>query len=351
MTLQSRKRPPGRPRRLSVKYRMRKAVPVPNSAARKSGWDKASVIVQAIGAFAVFVSLGALAISVWQFNQQQKSTAAETLNQQRQDALNEYFSDMSSLVLQDNLTKSKPGDPVRAIAEARTYTTVRDLDGDRKGTLIRYLREAGLIIGSDPVLSLRNADLNGISLPSGAILNGANLSNLSMRNARLSGVQLHGVDLRGSVLIGDDLSAAQLTCLPVTTGHNAACVSLGGADLDGADLSGADLTGAQLDCLPKGSTGPLGPCTQLSGVDLSNAYLDDAKLSGADLAAADLAGAQLIGANLHGADLRGATYNTRLRDTTNALRESLTENPTQWPREFDPRQASAICVDCKGNPG
>ncbi len=346
MTPQSRKRPPGWPKRPSVKYRMRKTVPVPQSATKKSGWDIASVFVQGVGALAVFVSLGALAVSVWQFNQQQRSVAAQTLNQQRQDALNEYFSDMSTLALQDNLTKSKPGDPVRAIAEARTYTTVRDLDGERKGTLIRYLREASLITGSDPVLSLQKADLDGIYLPSGAILNEANLSNLSIKDASLSGVQLHGVDLRGSVLIGDNLSGAQLTCLPPIRGHNGACVNLNGADLDSVNLSGADLTGAQLACLPKGSTSVVGLCTQLSSVDLSDAYLDDAKLSGANLAGADLAGAQLTGANLRGADLRGTTYNTRLRRTTNALRESLTENPTQWPRGFDPQAAGAVCVDC-----
>ena len=78
------------------------------------------------------MSVAALALGVWQFKQQQASTAAQTLDQQRQDAINQYYDDMSTLVLQDGLGTSKETASVRAIAEARTDTTVRYLDGTRK---------------------------------------------------------------------------------------------------------------------------------------------------------------------------------------------------------------------------
>lgn len=318
---------------------------MPPVAAKRSRWD-AATIAQVAATVGVFVSVGALAIGVWQFKQQQESTAAQNLDQQRQDSLNQYFDDMSTLVLQYNLTTSKPGNPVRAIAEARTFTTVRDLDGARKGTLIRYLREAGLIKTQNPIVSLQNADLNGIDMPIGTILSDVNLSDLSLKDALLAGVILQGDDLRGSFLGQANLSGDLLTCIESGDGSGKVCVDLRAANLTGAVLSGADLTGAQLNCLPSGSSNLLGLCTDLQGADLSAAYLDDTDLSGANLESADLAGAQLNGADLRGADLRGATYNTRLWNTQNSLGQPLTVEPTQWPSGFNPAAAGAICADC-----
>lgn len=276
-----------------------------------------------------------------QFNLQQKSTAAQTLDQQRQATLNGYFDDLSTLVLQYDLPKSKPDNPIRAIAKARTFTAVRDLDGDRKGTLIRFLAEADLITGPNPVVNLQGADLNGADFPGAASLNRVNLSNLGLSNATLIGAVLHGADLHGSILLGSNLSGAQLTCLAASSNNGTVCADLSGTDLSGAELSGADLSGAQLTCLPPGSNGALSNCADLSGADLSGAYLSSTALSGANLSGADLSGADLIGANLH-----GATYNSRIRQATDALGESLTEEPTRWPQGFDPKAAGAICVDC-----
>jgi len=256
------------------------------------------VLVQAIGALAIVVSIGALIVNINQFNMQQKTNAAQLLDQQRQATLSEYFDDMSVLVLQYNLTTSTQAS-VRAIAVARTDTAVRDLDGARKGTLIRYLWEAGLIIRPHPVVNLSGANLDG------AIFSGSNLFQIALSHLSLSGA---------------DFAAAGLL----------------GADLSHSDLSGANLSGADLTCYAETNNSRIAVCADLSGADLIGAYLIDTNLSGADLSGADLSGA----------DLQGAKYNLKLMQVENVLGIRVTEEPTQWPPGFNAKAAGAICLDC-----
>ena len=256
------------------------------------------MLVQAIGALAIVASIGALIVNINQFNVQQKTNAAQLLDQQRQATLNEYFDDMSVLVLQYNLTTSTQAS-VRAIAVARTDTAVRDLDGARKGTLIRYLWEAGLITRPHPIVNLSDADLDG-TVFSRSNLFQITLSHLSLRNA--------------------DFTAAGLL----------------GADLGHSDLSGANLSGADLTCYSQSNNSRIGICADLIHANLSGAHLIDTNLSGADLSGADLSGA----------DLQGAKYNSKLMQVENVLGIRVTEEPTQWPRGFDVKAAGAICLDC-----
>lgn len=282
-------------------------------AEKKSGWDIVAALGQLIGGLAVIVSVAALALGVWQFKQQQASTAAQTLDQQRQDAINQYYDDMSTLVLQDGLGTSKETASVRAIAEARTDTTVRYLDGTRKGTLIRFLSEAGLIMGSNPAVSLQLSDLEDLTVPQATILSGVNLSDLDLLDADLDDAQMLGVDLSGSRLDGANLSYALLNCLP-------------------------------------GAEGSAGGCANLSYATLSYADLEDANLIGADLYGAHLTGAELVGADLTGADLddadlSGATYNIATLNTPEPG-GTVTDRPTRWPSNINLRARGAVCVDC-----
>ena len=243
------RRSPSPPRRPPASFGKRRtvAITIRPPAARKTGWEKAAVLVQAIGAFAIVVSIAALFIGVRQFNEQQTATAARMLDQQRQATLSEYLTDMSELVLQYNLPSSRPESSVRAIAVARTLTAVRDLDGARKATLMRYLWEAGLLARSQPIVDLFHANLNGALFPIGVNLYRITLSPVSLSKASLIGAQLQGADLSGSSLVGSDLSRANLTCFyRSTNSHIDVCAKLSGADLMSADLSGADLSGADL---------------------------------------------------------------------------------------------------------
>jgi uncharacterized protein YjbI with pentapeptide repeats len=272
-------------------------------AEKKSGWDKASVIVQAIGGLAIFVSLAGLFIGVRQFNAQQKGNAKELVDQRHQTTLDKYLDDMSDLVLNHQLATSSPASPINAIAIARTATALRNLDGASKGIVIRFLWEAGLIVRPTPILTLYQIDLDNAVFQNASLYR-AHLSQLSIVGANFDGAGLRGADLSGSVLIGSQLENAHLNCWS-----------------------------------PK-------LCTDLSGAYLIRAGLINADLTGANLTRADLDGADLSRAKLAGANLHHALYNTRSEKVLSLQGKSVINMPTRWPRGFDPKAAGATCDDC-----
>ena len=234
----------------------------------KTRWDWLQLLTQIIGAFAIPISIFGLFISVIQFNQQQSSNAQQALDQQQQTTLETYLDHMSDLLLTDKLKESKPGAEARAVARARTLVALQNLNPVRKGILLRFLYEAGLIerplAGTFP-LDLGDADLG---------------------NAFLERFELQSADL-----------------------HR---VNLSMADLFHATLLGANLSDANLSR------------TNLKQAYLGGALLVDADLSGADLSKADLSGADLSKADLSGADLRGTIINqSQLDQVTSCLGTTL----------------------------
>jgi uncharacterized protein YjbI with pentapeptide repeats len=155
--------------------------------------------------------------------------------------------------------------------------------GTRKGILIRYLWEAGLIRGPRPVVYLHKVDLNG-AVFTNAYLYGANLSTDSLDQAGFYGADLHGTDLRWAHLSGATLIPADLSCYNGNEIDYSA--GPGGAARIENMLAQEHLRGIR--------------CT-----DLTNATLN-----GADLSHANLIGANLTGASMAGANLTGARYNS-----------------------------------------
>ncbi len=156
------------------------------------------------------------------------------LDRARESALETYLDRMSALLLDRELSLSEPGADVRQVAQARTLTVLRRLNGERKGILLRFLFESGLITRKKEVILLAEADLTGVDL-SGALLLFASLSEAHLSEARLSGAHLSGADLSVTDLSGADLRGAGLSG-----------AELGGADLGGAGLGAANLRGANL---------------------------------------------------------------------------------------------------------
>jgi len=270
------------------------------SKKRATRWDRAGVIFQGITAIAVPISLIALIVGVYQFKSQQKSTADQVLNQQRQATLDNYLNDISALVLNYKLASAQSKLAVRALAVARTDTALRNLDGTRKGILIRYLWEAGLIRGRSPVVDLHKVNLGGTVL----------------KNAYLYGVNLGTDDLVKADFYGADTH---------------------GANLSWADLSGADLSKANLGC------------STVSQFDVSVGLLTQehpSSIDCTDLKRAVLTGANLQEANLAGADLHGARYNVKQIVVGHTNGDAITVPKTQWPTGFSPSAAGAICIDC-----
>jgi len=160
-------------------------------------------------------------------------------DRQMEAALQIYIDDISNLMLEEKLHTSDSGDEVRSIARAKTLSTLRMLDSVRKGHLIRFLYDSGLIFRSFEIFYDPNGDKyldynTKIDLK-GADLRGANFSGyflreVNLRRTDLSGANFNGADLNGAIIREANLMDADLS----------------GADLRWADLSGSSLVQADL---------------------------------------------------------------------------------------------------------
>jgi uncharacterized protein YjbI with pentapeptide repeats len=207
----------------------------------------------------------------------QRERELEVENQRAQDAALQAYLDQMSQLLTDKdrpLHRAQPGDSLSTIARARTLTVLTRLKGNRKGSVVRFLHEAGLIAKDRPILlvhgsDLRKADLREADL-SKAYLSGANFGGTNLWRADLSGADLSEADLSEANLLEADLKRANLSGARLTQAY------LDRADLSEADLSEADLTGAKL------------YWANLSWANLSRAILPLADLSEANLSGANL---------------------------------------------------------------
>lgn len=177
----------------------------------------------------------------------------------KQETLNRYFDQISTLLFERKLRSAKSGDEARIVARARTLSALRELDGKRKGQLIRFLSEARLIRRKPITLVKDRLSQDVIRLPSTVDLTSADLSQADLSGADLSEADLVGVNLREADMRNAGLRKASLK-----------------ADLTGADLSGSDL--------------------------------EKANLVGARLNGANLSGVYMSETNFYSADLRGATF-------------------------------------------
>ncbi len=194
----------------------------------------------------------------------------------QEEALQTYCEQMSNLLVEFDQQDEK----LQEIVKKQTSNILQEMDGERKGSVLRFLRESGLIDNVD-IFETSSVDLSEANLR-GTNLTETSLVKAYMAGANLSKANLSGADLQGANLIRANLGGANLWS----------------ANLSGADLSDAHMWGANLNK------------ANLYGANLSRAHLSGADMWGADLRQADLYRAYLWGVNLDGADLRGAKHVT-----------------------------------------
>jgi uncharacterized protein YjbI with pentapeptide repeats len=218
---------------------------------------------------------------------QQRATAVDA---ERENILRTYLAQVSDLMLDRRLLRSKPGANVRNVARTATLTAVRRLDGPRRGLMVKFLAEARLLRrkGASGIVRIDSADLRGADLRD-AILIRADLNRVNLTGADLSEAYLLRVHLRQTNLSRANLSEAYLSEGDLRL-----------ANLSRADLSRADLTATELGHADLSSA-------NLSRADLSSADLSRADLRRANLSKANLSGANLLRAKLSGANLSGAS--------------------------------------------
>ena len=159
----------------------------------------------------------------------------KALDNQREVALQEYIDKMSELLLHEKLRESDEDDcEVRKIARVRTLTVLPRLDGERKGSVVQFLYESGLI-KDKRIVNLSGADLSQANLLgfilAGAYLNEVNLSYANMQFANLIGANLNIANLFQANLYLADLSGANLSRAFVTDEQLAKAKSLKGVTM------------------------------------------------------------------------------------------------------------------------
>ena len=88
---------------------------------------------------------------------QQRTLDRELADERRQDDMLQAYLDEMSQLLTDKerpLHRAELGDYLSTVARARTITALSRLDAKRKGSLIQFLYEAGLINRGHPLVSL-----------------------------------------------------------------------------------------------------------------------------------------------------------------------------------------------------
>ena len=171
-------------------------------------------------------------------------------NQRLESVLQNYLDRMTDLVANSNFHNSdQAGKDIRNLARARTLTTLRILDGSRKGIVLRYLSYMGFINQNPPpIVNLDGADLSGAELSgfelSGADLAKVDLTNANLKDADLNSAYLAGANLTGANLTNVNLRFAKLYNYNPQSNQPLEVVNLTNANLKGADLTGADLTRA-----------------------------------------------------------------------------------------------------------
>lgn len=247
----------------------------------KTVWDWLQLLIVpfllAVGGF--WFSAQQNQISLQMSDRQHQTDIQIAKDQQQEATLQTYLDRMSELLLNGNLSKSKPGDEVRNVARVQTLTTLSRLVPTRKGIILLFLYEAGLITGSQRVIDLNGADLSGITLSQLRIETPLPFPNLNTEPVTVVNAYATAVA---------DTASAGLTTIDLSG------INLSGANLYEANLSGVTLYKADL------------TLTGLFGVNLTLTNLIDANLDRTDLRKSTLKGAYLVQANLLNAQVTQA---------------------------------------------
>src|SRR5260221_1905756 len=160
---------------------------------KKTFWDWMQLLI---------IPVALAVVAIWFNRVERRNEQAISSDNQQEGALQSYLDKMSDLLLKEGLRQSETNAEVRNIARARTLTVLRKLDGKRKGSLLQFLYEAGLIDKDNCVIQLGGADLRGIDL------RGIKLRNSNLGNVDLSEADLRMADLSYAFLDDTNLSSA-----------------------------------------------------------------------------------------------------------------------------------------------
>ena len=250
------------------------------------------------------------------------------VEKQRQDSLQKYIDDMTSLLL-GNITDEWDEDDIilNAVIISQTLATLKMLDGTRKGILLQFLCDLGLIsIEKNPQtqhfgsLDIRMADL------SNANLNGCRLYGVRLMEVNFSGATFYSATFYGSDLWQSNFTAADLTYSEFISARmvdstfqdtkmirsNASDLVLTRAKISNSVFNNSLLHEASFKNAKIAQTA-FAHCI-LNGADFSDATLNKVDFSNADLSPwvegkrTSFRNSKLVDVNFDNADLTGADF-------------------------------------------
>ncbi|NMC45240.1 MAG: pentapeptide repeat-containing protein [Chloroflexi bacterium] len=289
-----------------------------NNSQLKTLWDWLELLI-------IPMLLGFLA---YLFTNSQKSREIElTKINQQNETLQQYFNQMTSLLLEIDNFDDKTIKTTSRIARATTLAVLEIVDGKQKGQILRFLTEAELINKESPFILLKRAnftytildllfcntcDLNGINFDYAILpwshFNNSMMSGISMRYANLANADFSNSDLAYVLFTNSNLSHAKLSMSNLYKG-NFQNSNLRNADLSKAHIHFANFYSANLQHANLESTNlhfSDFSCTSLRDADLSNSDLSNTNFYGADLRNANLTGVNLIKSSITKSQLKKA---------------------------------------------
>ncbi|MEM0978747.1 MAG: pentapeptide repeat-containing protein [Cyanobacteria bacterium P01_H01_bin.58] len=146
----------------------------------------------------------------------QESLRQQELERAQQQAITNYLNQLATILLDLDGSLSEPQNTeLRTLTTAITLTLLSDLNGIRKGQVIKFLSRMNLVQGDAvavPGVSLRGSDLSDAHLRgtelSGANLSFAHLHMANFREANLSFADLRMANFREANLINADFLMA-----------------------------------------------------------------------------------------------------------------------------------------------
>jgi uncharacterized protein YjbI with pentapeptide repeats len=244
-----------------------------------------SSILDLLKAFATPITT--LLIALFVTGELEKQKCKDTEEQNRQEALKNYLTQMTSLLVDKELSKQSHDKPIVIAARALTLSLMSELDEKRNRQLIEFLSNAELIQNS--VDNTSPNLLRGTNL-SECMLENCNFSSADIRYCNFSRADLRGCDFSSTDLRGCDFSGAKL---------NKANFRF--ANLEYAKFTDANLSEAILDniicnsqtdfknvILLNAQLSYISELPNLKGASIDQANLAYIKISDTDLTAKDL---------------------------------------------------------------
>lgn len=285
----------------------------------------------------------ALAVGAYILNRAERASEQQIARDRMlESALQDYLDKMTELLLKENLRDSQNDDEARSIARSRTLTALRILDNSRKGVLLRFLHESGLI-SQKPVIKLKGADLTDIDLKK-ANLSDANISRSTITSGNLEQARLIEADfsycrIEKALFVRSSLLGANLT-LTKGDGANFTRSTLANANFDSSSLKKASFVSAH------GIKANF-QSAQLQQANFSNANLKEANFNRANLENANLENANLTNANLCGVNLKNANLKGTILDGANLSFANL-EKAKVKPSQLEKVSSLSVTIMMSG---